>query len=51
MARRRSEIAAAEAFDRTEPTRTRSCEDPSYSETLRSANQLAYAEDAKQFRK
>ncbi|MDE6828369.1 MAG: ATP-dependent Clp protease proteolytic subunit, partial [Alistipes sp.] len=51
VARRRSEIAAAEAFDRTEPTRTRSCEDPSYSETLRSANQLAYAEDAKQFRK
>ncbi len=51
MARRRSEIAAAEAFDRTEPTRTRSCEDPSYSETLRSANQLAYTEDAKQFRK
>lgn len=51
VVRRRSEIAAAEAFDRTEPTRTRSCEDPSYSETLRSANQLAYTEDAKQFRK
>ncbi len=48
---RRSEIAAEEAFNRTGPTRTRPCEDPSYCETLRSANQLAYAEDAKQFRK
>jgi len=51
LAGRRSKIAAEEAFTRAEPTRTRPCEDPSYSETLRSANQLAYAEDAKQFRK
>lgn len=50
-ARRRSEIAAEEAFDRAEPTRTRPCEDPSNNETLRTANQRAYAEDAKLFRK
>ncbi len=51
LARRRSEIAAEEAFGRAEPTRTRPCEDPSNNETLRTANQRAYAEDAKLFRK
>ena len=51
LAGRRSEIAAEEAFARVEPTRTRPCEDPSCNETLRTANQLAYAEDAKRFRK
>ncbi len=36
---------------RAMPTRTRSCEDPSYAEAVLTANQRAYAEDARQFRK
>ena len=49
--RRQSAVAAEEAFLRAAPTRTRACEDPSCNETLRSANQRAYAEDARMFRK
>ena len=45
----RSEIAATEARARFAPTATLLREDPSYSETLRSANERAYAEDAKCF--
>jgi len=51
IAKRRSEVAAEEAFSRAEPTGVRPCEDPSCRETLRSANQMAYAADAKRFRK
>ncbi|MCM1151263.1 MAG: Clp protease ClpP [Alistipes sp.] len=49
--RRQSSVEAEEAFLRAEPTRTRPCEDPSCNETVRSANQRAYAEDARRFRK
>lgn len=47
----RSAIAAEEAFLHAMPTATRPCEDPSCNETIRTANQRAYAADAKQFRK
>ena len=46
---RRAEQAAAEARARFEPTTTLPREDPSYHETLRTANERAYAEDAKCF--
>ncbi len=49
--RRRSSVAAEEAFLRAAPTRTRPCEDPSCHEALHTANQQAYAEDARRFRK
>lgn len=48
--RRRSAIAADEARRQAAPTRTQSREDPSYGDTVRSANERAYAEDAKRFR-
>ncbi|WP_290534293.1 Clp protease ClpP [Alistipes sp.] len=46
---RRSAMAAEAARERVKPTRTEPCEDPSYGETVRSANERAYAEDAKCF--
>ena len=46
-----STIAAEEARNRALPSRTRPCEDPSYGDTIRSANERAYAEDARRFRK
>ena len=39
------------ARERVAPTRTEPCEDPSYGDTIRSANERAYQEDARQFRK
>lgn len=48
---RRTGIATEEAFRRAEPTRTKASEDPGYSDTLRTANQRAYAADARLFRK
>lgn len=51
QARRQSDIAAEEARNRALPSRTRPCEDPSYGDTIRSANERAYAEDARSFRK
>ncbi|WP_418982342.1 Clp protease ClpP [Alistipes sp.] len=42
---------AAEALARIGPTTTLPREDPSHAETVRSANERAYAEDAKQLRK
>ena len=47
---RRSAIVAEETRRRIAPTRVLPCEDPSYGETIRSANERAYAEDAKCFR-
>ena len=47
---RRSSIVAEEARRRIAPTRVRPCEDPSCGESIRSANERAYAEDAKCFR-
>lgn len=47
---RRSAIVAEETRQRIAPTRVQPCEDPSYGETIRSANERAYAEDAKCFR-
>lgn len=46
----RSQIAAEEARDRFGPTETRPREDPSFGETIRSANERAYDEDAQLFR-
>ena len=46
-----SAIAAEEARNRALPSRTRPCEDPSYGDTIRSANERAYAEDARRLRK
>ena len=46
----RSQLAAEEARARFRATSVLSREDPSYSETLRTANERAYAEDAKCFR-
>ena len=48
---RRASVAAEEAFRHAEPTRTRAAEDPGYSDALRTANQRAYAADARLFRK
>ncbi|MDE6711147.1 MAG: Clp protease ClpP, partial [Alistipes sp.] len=48
---RRASVAAEEAFRHAEPTRTRAVEDPGYSDALRTANQRAYAADARLFRK
>ncbi|HIW66147.1 MAG TPA: Clp protease ClpP [Candidatus Alistipes intestinipullorum] len=47
----RSALAAEEARCRVLPSRTKPCEDPSYGDTIRSANERAYAEDVKHFRK
>ena len=47
---RRSSIVAEETRRRIAPTRVLPCEDPSCGETIRSANERAYAEDAKCFR-
>ena len=47
---RRSSIAAEETRRRIGPTRVQPCEDPSFVDTIRSANERAYAEDAKCFR-
>ena len=47
---RRSSIVAEETRRRIAPTRVRPCEDPSCGEAIRSANERAYAEDAKCFR-
>ena len=47
---RRSLVAAGEARARFGPTATLPCEDPSYGEALRTANERAYAEDVKCFR-
>lgn len=49
--RQTSSIASDEAFRHAAPTTTRPCEDPSCNETIRTANQRAYAADARQFRK
>lgn len=46
---RRSQLAAEEARAQFGPTTTLQREDPSHSETLRTANERAYAEDAKCF--
>lgn len=46
---RRSQLAAAEARARFAPTSTLAREDPSHGETLRTANERAYAEDVKCF--
>ena len=47
--RRRSISGAEGARERVAPTRTAPCEDPSYGEAMRTANERAYAEDAKSF--
>ena len=47
---RRSTIAAEESRSRIGPTRVRPVEDPSFGDTIRSANERAYAEDVKCFR-
>ncbi len=46
---RRSSIAAEEIRQRIAPTRVQPTEDPSFGDTIRSANERAYAEDAKCF--
>lgn len=46
---RRSQLAAAEARAQFGPTTTLQREDPSHGETLRTANERAYAEDVKCF--
>lgn len=46
----RSSIAAEENRQRIGPTRVRPVEDPSFGDTIRSANERAYAEDARCFR-
>lgn len=51
LLRRRSLAAMQEWQERAAPTVTKPCEDPSCRETLRSANQQAYAEDVKRIRK
>ena len=48
--RRRSSVAADEARQRVGATVTQPREDPSYGDTVRSANERAYAEDARRFR-
>lgn len=45
----RSASAFAHALERIEPTRTRSVEDPPVGEPCRTANERAYAEDARRF--
>ena len=47
---RRSAVAAEETRQRISATRVLPCEDPSCGETIRSANERAYAEDARCFR-
>lgn len=46
---RRSSVAADEARQRVGATVTQPREDPSYGDTVRSANERAYAEDARRF--
>lgn len=46
----RSAVVAEETRRKIAPTRVRPCEDPSCGEAVRSANERAYAEDAKCFR-
>ncbi|MDE5963207.1 MAG: Clp protease ClpP, partial [Alistipes sp.] len=46
---RRSQLAADEARSHFGPTMTLQREDPSHGETLRTANERAYAEDVKCF--
>lgn len=48
--RRRSLAAREEALRRVEPTRTLPCEDPPFGEPARTANRLAYDEDAKRMK-
>lgn len=48
--RRRSTAVAEERRSRIGPTATLPREDPSYGDTVRSANEQAYAEDVKRFR-
>ena len=48
--RRRSAVVADEARQHVAPTRTQPREDPSYGDTVRSANERAYAEDARRLR-
>lgn len=50
MLRRRSTAATAAALRQIAPTRTLPTEDPSHHEPMHSANDRAYAEDAKRFR-
>lgn len=45
--RRRSTAATAAALKQLQPTRTQPTEDPSHRDTLRSANEKAYADDLK----
>ena len=47
---RRSAVVSDETRQRFGATVTQPCEDPSYGDTVRSANERAYAEDAKRFR-
>ena len=47
----RSSIAVEEARSKAAPSRTKPCEDPSYGDTIRSANEHAYAEDVRRLRK
>lgn len=46
---KRSELILRQGQQLTSPTRTLPCEDPSTGDTLPSANERAYTEDAKQF--
>ena len=48
--RRRSSVIAEESRQRIGPTRVKPAEDPSFGDTIRSANERAYAEDVKCFR-
>lgn len=47
---RRSATAIRQAQQNASPTCTKPREDPSYGDTVRTANQRAYAEDAKRFK-
>lgn len=51
QARQRSQAQDPEPRRRVGATRTLPCEDPSFGDTLRTANERAYTEDARQFRK
>lgn len=48
--RERADAAAEESRRQAAPTRTLAREDPSYGDTVRSANERAYAEDARRLR-
>jgi len=47
---RRSATAIRQAQQNASPTCTKPREDPSYGDTVRTANQRAYAEDVKRFK-